>query len=169
MLRIRRDRASRSAFCDAHGRKLGGQFGRVAGVERGVVRADKEIGLGAELLGLGFRVRTFVRSFSISLGKPLARAAGLILLRLLLQRQVGVGDGVGDLALPVPDPRDWNSRDDPRALDGRTVSRSKKTSQHPLLRRHLQRVAAETERAQECAEQRHALQHRVEFRAFARD
>src|ERR1700722_20818997 len=94
MSRISLALVSASIFC-ARGGELRVDFAELLGRQRGVVVADKQIGLGAEVLDLGLGVFHFLAHRIDLAGKPLSGALGLVLLGLALAYQIAIGDGVG--------------------------------------------------------------------------
>ena len=70
-------------FLRARGGKLGVEVAELLHRERGVVRADQKVRLGAERLDLGFGVGDLLAQRLDLAGQPLAGAARLILLGLL--------------------------------------------------------------------------------------
>ena len=152
-------------------RARGGQFGidlaELLRGERRVVGADEEIGLGAEVLDLGFGILHFLPHRFDFAGQPLARALGLLFLGLALAQQITVGNSVGDPRRKFGILRQEIDVDDPRFLD-----RSYRQSivigvQHALFRRHAQRVFDQAEEAEHGLDRRHAGQRRIEFGTIA--
>ena len=97
-------------------------------------------------------------------GQPLAGATRLILLRLLLALQIGVGDGVGDARGELGIFRQEIDDDDARLLhrkDGEPVVIG---FQHALFRRHGERISDDAEEAEDPFGQRDIAERRIEFR-----
>ena len=88
----------------ARGGKLGVEVAELLVRQRGVVVADEQIGLGAILLDLGLRLGDLARAAVRSRRRATAGRAGLLLLGGLLQRQIALGDRVGDAAPRARDP-----------------------------------------------------------------
>ena len=87
--------ASASAFC-ARG-ELAVEIAELLVGKGGIVVADEKIGLRAVLFDLGLCLRQVcAQPFDLA-REPAAGGAGLLLLGRLLEPQVGLGHGVGDL------------------------------------------------------------------------
>ena len=148
----------------ARGRELGRELGELLIGEAGIVGADKEIGLGAELLDVVFRfdhLRPQLVDFG---GEPLAGAARLLLLVGFLDREIGVDDRIDHARGQFRIRRLEFNQDHARLVDRQDAQAFVEIRQHPLLGRLLQRVLAETEHRQENRRDRHAAQGRIEFR-----
>ena len=151
----------------ARGREIAVGFAQRLVRQRGVVGADEQVGLGAEVLDLRLRFGDALAQHVDLAREPAARRAGLLLPRGLLQREVVVGDRVGDARRKLRIGRLEFDRDHARLVDRKRSQPLVIGFEHALFRRHAQRVLGKPEEAERIADQRHAAQRRIEFRQFA--
>ena len=119
----------------ARGRELRGQFGELLLAEIGIVGADEEIGLGAELLDVVFRLHHLGPQF-VDLGRePLAGAARLLLLVGLLDGEIGIDDRIGDARGQFRILRLEFHQDDARLVDRQDAETLVVIRQHALFGR----------------------------------
>ena len=151
----------------ARGGELGIDVAERLRRQRGVVVADQEIGLGAEILDLGFRLFHLLPHGVDFAGEPLRRGLGLVFLGLALPHQIAVGDGVGDLGGKLGILRQEIDVDDARFFDRRHGQPIVIGLEHALFRRHAQRIFDETEQAEHGFDRRYAVERRIEFGLLA--
>ena len=132
--------------------------------QRRIVVADEQIGLGAVLLDLAFRLGHAGAQPLDLTQKPSAGAARLVLLGGLLHHQVGLGDRIGDLRGELGVLRLELDRDHARLLHLEGGEPLVVALEDPLLGRHLHRILDDAEDAEDGAEGRGAAQHGIEFR-----
>ena len=132
--------------------------------QRGVVGADEQARLGAEILDARFGFRDLLAQVLDFARQPLARGLGLLLPRILLQHQIAFGDRVGDARGKFGIARLEFDDDDARFVDRIGGEAVVIGIQHALFRRQRERIAADAEQRQQRFQRRNALQHRIEFR-----
>ncbi len=132
--------------------------------ERGIVGADEQAGFRTEILHPRLRVRDLVAQTFDLARQPLAGGFGLRLPRILLQHQIAVDDRIGDARRKLRIARLEFDDDDARLVDRVSRQAIEIGVQHPLLRRHRERIADDTQQPQERLQRRYPLQHRIEFR-----
>ena len=133
----------------------------------GVVGADEQVRLGAELLDLALRLGDLGPQIVDLAGEPATRGSRLVLARVLLEYEVVFRNRVGDARGKLRVGGLELDRDHARLVDREYRQPLEIGLENALLRRHAQRVLGETEEAERIAHQRHAAQRRVELRQVA--
>ena len=100
-------------------------------------------------------------------GQPRAGRTRLLLLRGLLQHEIGLGDGIGDLRGKLRILRFELDRDHPRLLHLEGGQPLVIALEHPFLGRHVHRVPDDAGEAEQGAQQAGSAEERVEFRPLA--
>ena len=154
----------RVGFLCARGSKLRIEIAELLHRKSCVVRADQKVRARAERLDPRFGVGDLLAQALDFAGQPLAGAARLILLRLLLALQVRVGDGVGDARRKLGIFRQEINDDDARLLHRKDREPVVIGFQHTLFRRHGERISDDAEEAEDPFGQRDIAERRIEFR-----
>ena len=142
----------------ARGREIAVRFAERLVRQRGAVGADEQIGLGAEVLDLRLRLGHLPAQHVDLAGEPAARGAGLVLARGLLQREIILGDRIGDPRGKFRIGRLEFDRDHARLVDRENGQPLVIGFEHALLGRHAERVLGQPEEAERIADQRDAAQ-----------
>ena len=117
--------------------------------QRGVVGADEQARLGAEILDAGFGFRNLLAQIVDLAGKPLAGSLRLILPRVLLQHQITFRDRVGDARGKFGIARLELDDDDAGFVDRIGREALIVGFQHALFRRQRKRVASDADQGQQ--------------------
>ena len=132
--------------------------------QRGVVGADEQARLGAEVLDLVFGLRHLLAQRLDLAGQPLPCRLGLRLTRILLQHQIAVRDRIGDARSKLGIFGLEFDHHHPRLVDRIRGQPLIVSVQHALFRSHCERIAADADQRQQRFDRIDAFQHRIEFR-----
>ncbi|MHC2415366.1 hypothetical protein ACVJGC_007957 [Bradyrhizobium diazoefficiens] len=113
--------------------------------QRRVVGPDEQRRLGAEVLDLGFGVGNLLAQILDLAREPLAGIARLVLARILLEHEIAVGDRIGDAHGEIRVSRLEFDHDHARLVDGIGLEAIVIGVEHPLFRRHRERIAADAD------------------------
>ena len=136
--------------------------------QRGVVGADEQARLRAKILDARFGVGHLLAQIFNFTRQPQAGRLRLLLPRVLLQRQVAFGDGVGDTHRKLRIARLEFDDDDAGLVDRIGREALVIGIEHALFRAQRERIAPDSEQGQHRFQRRKSLQHRIEFRALGK-